>query len=159
MFFKENVNGYQKKMLFRKRNPLELFLEAIEYFLFCIGSSPTLTRKKVCLKALLGHSVVWLELNPQVVVQGSDGVGPLCTTEPPMKLRVRTHPASHFHKVVLANLKWDTRIHHWNRRANKQMCNTEKPTSLPSVSKPSKRRVMRYWVGATSCQTQFLLGG
>lgn len=32
-------------------------------------------------------------------------------------------------------------------------------TSLPSVSKTSKSRVMRYCVGATSCQMQFLLGG
>lgn len=32
-------------------------------------------------------------------------------------------------------------------------------TSLPSVSKTSKSRVMRYCVGATSCQMQFLFGG
>lgn len=32
-------------------------------------------------------------------------------------------------------------------------------TSLPSVSKTSKSRVMRYCVGATSCQIQFLFGG
>lgn len=32
-------------------------------------------------------------------------------------------------------------------------------TSLPSVSKTSKSSVMRYCVGATSCQTQFLFGG
>lgn len=32
-------------------------------------------------------------------------------------------------------------------------------TSLPSVSKKSNCREMRYWVGATNCQMQFLLGG
>ena len=32
-------------------------------------------------------------------------------------------------------------------------------TSLPSVSKTSKSRVMRYCVGATSCHMQFLFGG
>lgn len=32
-------------------------------------------------------------------------------------------------------------------------------TSFPSVSNTSNTRVMRYWMGATSCQTQFLLGG
>lgn len=32
-------------------------------------------------------------------------------------------------------------------------------TSFPSVSKTSKSSVMRYCVGATSCQMQFLLGG
>lgn len=32
-------------------------------------------------------------------------------------------------------------------------------TSLPSVSKKSNCSEMRYWVGATSCQMQFLLGG
>lgn len=32
-------------------------------------------------------------------------------------------------------------------------------TSLPSVSKTSKSSVIRYCVGATSCQTQFLFGG
>lgn len=32
-------------------------------------------------------------------------------------------------------------------------------TSLPSVSKKSNFNEMRYWVGATSCQMQFLLGG
>ena len=32
-------------------------------------------------------------------------------------------------------------------------------TSLPSVSKTSKSSVIRYCVGATSCQMQFLLGG
>lgn len=32
-------------------------------------------------------------------------------------------------------------------------------TSLPSVSKKSNCREIRYWVGATNCQIQFLLGG
>lgn len=32
-------------------------------------------------------------------------------------------------------------------------------TSLPSVSKKSNCREIRYWVGATNCQMQFLLGG
>lgn len=32
-------------------------------------------------------------------------------------------------------------------------------TLLPSMSKWEKLRVMRYWSGATICQTQFLLGG
>lgn len=32
-------------------------------------------------------------------------------------------------------------------------------TSFPSVSNTSNTRVMRYWMGATSCHTQFLLGG
>lgn len=30
---------------------------------------------------------------------------------------------------------------------------------MPSVSKKSNCREMRYWVGATNCQMQFLLGG
>lgn len=32
-------------------------------------------------------------------------------------------------------------------------------TSFPSSSKASNCMEMRYWVGATTCQTQFLLGG
>lgn len=41
------------------------------------------------------------------------------------------------------------------------LTNHKKPplTSFPSVSNTSNTRVMRYWMGATSCQTQFLLGG
>ena len=33
------------------------------------------------------------------------------------------------------------------------------PTWFPSVSNASKTSVMQYWAGATSCHTQFLLGG
>lgn len=36
---------------------------------------------------------------------------------------------------------------------------SEALTSLPSVSKKSNCREIRYWVGATNCQMQFLLGG
>lgn len=46
-----------------------------------------------------------------------------------------------------------------NKPALYRLIKTPVLTSLPSVSKTSKSRVMRYCVGATSCQMQFLLGG
>lgn len=43
-------------------------------------------RKEMSLEAPLGDSVVRLELNPHVVVLGSDDLRFLCSTELPMKL-------------------------------------------------------------------------
>lgn len=126
-------------------------------------------------KTLFGDGVVGFELDPHVVVLGGDDVRLLGAAELAVQLGVGRQPAAHLHKVVFADLGCvggakrlggDTGLCH--------PCNTpvasrgdagwrgtapDGLTSLPSVSKKSNCREMRYWVGATSCQMQFLLGG
>lgn len=62
------------------------------------------------LEALLGHRVVWLELNPHVVLEGRDDIGFLWAAELPIKLGVRAQPAAHFHIVVFTHLMDDTHL-------------------------------------------------
>lgn len=56
------------------------------------------------LEALFGDSVVGFELNPHVVALGCDDLGSLCSTEPPMKLRVGSQAAAHLHIIVFTHL-------------------------------------------------------
>lgn len=137
-----------------------------------------LTGEEVGLETLLGDGVVRLELNPHVVVLGGDDLGCLRSTEFPMKLWVWSQPTAHLHVIIFTHLMVDTRRFYLLQRTKswpvklarflrkhsyityrQKKHHSHWLTSFPSVSNTSNTRVIRYWVGATSCHTQFLLGG
>lgn len=74
-----------------------------------IFGSVRLTREEVSLEAPLGHGVVWLELDPHVVLLGGDDLGFLSSAELPMKLRVRAQPTAHLHIIIFTHLVVNTR--------------------------------------------------
>lgn len=59
-------------------------------------------------EALLGDSVVRLELDPHVVLLGGDDLGFLHSTELPMKLWVWSQPTAHLHIIIFTHLMVNT---------------------------------------------------
>lgn len=58
----------------------------------------------MCFEALLGYSVVRLELNPHVVEMRSDHVRYVHATELAVQLRLRGEATPDLHVIIFANL-------------------------------------------------------
>lgn len=115
------------------------------------------------LEALFGDGVVGLELDPHVVVLGRDDFRDLGAAVLAVQLGVGGEAAAHLHVVVFAHLdagggRLFEHVHCGGGGATASGT-FRQPTSLPSSSKASNCMEMRYCVGATTCHTQFLLGG
>lgn len=113
------------------------------------------------LEAFFGDGVVGFELDPHVVVLGRDDFGDLGAAVLAMQLGVGRQAAAHFHVVVFAHLDagGGRLVEHVHPGECLSRPRFTAPTSFPSSSKASNCMEMRYWVGATTCHTQFLFGG
>lgn len=92
-------------MLTQKRYIISHIIDQPFFFsLFFFFLHSRLTREEVGLEASLWHRVVWLELDPHVVVDWGDDVRLLHAAELPVKRWVGTQPAAHLNVVVFTHL-------------------------------------------------------